>query len=74
MLTCQEMTQLVTDYLEGKLSWKNVIRFQLHIGMCIHCRRYLRHMKVTVRTLGLLPRGVIADATMDALLARFRNW
>ncbi len=74
MLTCQEVTQLVTDYLESKLSWKDVLRFQIHIGMCIHCRRYLRDMKVTVRTLGMLPRGAIAADTMDALMERFRNW
>jgi predicted anti-sigma-YlaC factor YlaD len=74
MLTCQQTTRLVTDYLEGTLSWKDVIRFQLHIGMCMHCRRYLRDMKVTVRTLGMLPRGAVPQATMDALLERFRNW
>jgi len=74
MLTCQETTRLVTEYLEGNLSWKDVIRFRLHIGMCIHCRRYLRDMKVTVRTLGMLPRGAVPQATMDALMERFRNW
>ena len=74
MLTCQEVTWLVTDYLEGKLSWKDVLRFQLHIGMCIHCRRYLREMKVTVRTLGMLPRGAIGGEAMNALMERFRNW
>jgi hypothetical protein len=42
--------------------------------MCIHCPRYLRDMKVTVRTLGMLPRRAIAGPTMDALMERFRNW
>jgi predicted anti-sigma-YlaC factor YlaD len=74
MLTCQEVTRLITDYLEGKLSWKDVLRFQLHLGMCTHCRRYLRDMKVTMRTLGMLPRGPIAAETMDLLMQRFRNW
>ena len=74
MLTCQEVTRLVTDYLEGNLSWRDVIRFQLHLGMCIHCRRYLHDMKVTIRTLGMLPRGTVPDATMNALMERFRSW
>lgn len=74
MLTCREVTRLVTDYLEGNLSWRDVIRFQLHIGMCIHCRRYLRDMKVTVRTLRQLPRGIVPDVTMAALMDRFRSW
>lgn len=74
MLTCKEVTQLVTDYLEDKLSWMDVLRFHLHIGMCVHCRRFLRDMKVTVRTLGMLPRGAIAADTMNVLTERFRNW
>ncbi len=74
MLTCRQVTQLVTEYLEGKLSWKDAIRFQLHLGMCRHCRRYLRDMKVTVRVLGGLPAVAIPNDTMDALMERFRNW
>lgn len=74
MLTCREMTQLVTDYLERKLSWTDRLRFQLHLGTCRHCREYLREMKVTVRALGRLPRVEIPAPTMDALLARFREW
>ena len=74
MMTCRQVTQLVTEYLEGKLSWKDAVRFQLHVGMCRHCRRYLRDMKVTVRVLGRLPAAAIPSDTMDALMERFRNW
>jgi len=74
MLTCREMTQLVTDYLERKLSWVDRLRFQLHLGTCRHCREYVREMKITVRTLGRLPSVEIPPQTMDALLVQFRRW
>jgi len=74
MLTCREMTELVTNYLEGTLSWKDRLRFQLHLGTCRHCRAFLRQMKLAVRTLRRLPRVEIPAKTMDALMERFRSW
>jgi len=59
MLTCRETTELVTEHLEGKLSWMDAFRFQLHLSTCRHCCRYLRQMKVIVRLLGALPPGAI---------------
>ena len=37
MLTCKEITELVTEYAEGHLSFTERLRFQLHIGMCRSC-------------------------------------
>ncbi len=57
MLTCQELTELITDYLEGRVSFMDRVRFRLHIGMCRHCRAYLDQMKQTIRTLGMKVPG-----------------
>jgi anti-sigma factor RsiW len=74
MLTCQELTELVTDYLEGKLSLGQRLRFEMHIGMCSHCRAYLRQMKQTVGHLGSLREDEIPEEVSQRLLARFREW
>lgn len=73
MLTCSQMTDLVTEYLEGKLSLAQRLRFQLHLGMCRHCRRYLSQMNMTIRALGLL-RPVSVPELSGELLRRFRAW
>ena len=73
MLTCQQLTELVTDYLEGHLSFWQRAQFQMHVGMCRHCRAYLHQMKATVRTLGKLPAEPIPPAVEAELLQRFRN-
>lgn len=74
MLRCRELTELITDYLEGRLPMGQRIRFHLHLGMCRHCRAYLRQMKLTIRTLGALPVETIPPAVLDELLRRFRGW
>ncbi|MBI2388601.1 MAG: zf-HC2 domain-containing protein [Deltaproteobacteria bacterium] len=74
MLTCQQLTELVTDYLEGQLPFRKRLSFHLHIGMCRDCRTYVRQMKLAVRTTGALPPGDIPDEVRDQLLRRFRDW
>ncbi|MBI3071983.1 MAG: zf-HC2 domain-containing protein [Deltaproteobacteria bacterium] len=72
-MTCKQLTELVTDYLEGRMPFWQRVSFQLHIGMCRHCRAYLRQMKLTITTLGKLPDEPMPPAVRDALLARFRR-
>ncbi len=74
MLTCQQLTELVTDYLEGRMSLLDRLRFQLHLGLCRHCRAYLDQMRQTLRLLGTLPPEQIPPEVRDALLERFRHW
>lgn len=74
MLTCKELTELVTEYLEGRLSCSERLRFQLHLGICRNCRAYLRQMKLTVRALGKLPEEGIPPELREELLHRFRHW
>jgi len=74
MLSCQEMTELVTDYLEKRMSLLDRIRFQLHIGMCRYCRSYLDQMRLTIQTLGRLPSRDARPAVPEELLRRFATW
>jgi predicted anti-sigma-YlaC factor YlaD len=74
MLTCRELTELVTDYLDGHLSLVERLRFEMHLGICSHCRAYLRQMKQTIRALGTLREEDIPDDVSQRLLARFQSW
>src|SRR5260370_9797140 len=71
MLSCQEVTELVTDYLEERLSFTQRARFQLHVAMCKNCRRYHRQMRLTIRTLGKLPEQAIPADVREELMERF---
>ncbi len=73
-MSCQDLVELITEYLEGNLSFSERIRFQLHLGLCQGCRNYLHQMKSTIRILGKLPAESMPDDVRDELLERFRTW
>ncbi len=73
-LSCQDLADLITDYLEGSLTFSERLRFQIHLGFCTGCRNYLNQMKYTIRTLGKLPSEPMPEDVRDELLKRFRSW
>lgn len=72
--SCHEIAQLITDYLDGSLTLKERVRFQLHLGLCFACRNYLRQMKYTIATLRQLPPEPVPQHVKEELLERFRTW
>ena len=74
MLSCKQITELITDYLEGRMGFGERMRFQVHVGMCKHCRAYLRQMKATVAAVGQLPDEPMPDDVRDEMRKRFANW
>lgn len=74
MLSCQGITELVTEYLERRMPLGKRLSFRMHVGMCRHCRRYLRQMRTTIAATGELPAEPIPVEVRDELLERFRNW
>src|SRR4051812_1491974 len=53
-LSCQELVELVTDYLEGALAPGDLRRFEEHIAGCGKCTTYLAQMRETIRVTGTL--------------------
>lgn len=74
MLTCREIVELLTEYLEGRMPFTQRLRFQFHLGICRSCRRYLRQMRTTMQTLGKLPEEEIPAPIEAALQQQFRTW
>ena len=73
-MTCRELVELVTDYLEGKLGRRDRRRFEKHIAGCEWCTRYLEQMRMTIRAVGRIREESIAPEAREALLAAFRGW
>jgi anti-sigma factor RsiW len=74
LLSCQELVELVTDYLEGAMSAADRSRFDAHLSGCPYCTTYLEQMRQTIRLIGRLPDESLAPEAMTELLARFRGW
>ena len=73
-LSCRELVELVTDYLEGVLSEEERARFEDHIGLCTGCRVYLEQMRQTISLLGHLPEEALSPDAERELLEAFRGW
>jgi anti-sigma factor RsiW len=73
-MTCRQLVELVSDYLEGRLEPPTRERFEAHLGVCPDCREYVDQMRDTVRALGGLPEDALSAATRDELLRAFAGW
>ena len=74
MLSCQELVELVTDYLEGALSSDEHSRFEEHIATCNGCRVYLEQIRMTIRLVGSLTVEALPAGAQAELLDAFRGW
>lgn len=73
-MDCQDLVELVTDFLGGKLSEDVERRFVDHLAECPHCEAYLAQFRVTIDALGELPPETISDEARGDLLSAFRGW
>jgi anti-sigma factor RsiW len=73
-LSCHEVVELVTDYLEEALPPEERRRVEEHLELCEGCTRYLEQMRETIRLTGMLSEEQIPDDQKSALLEAFRSW
>jgi anti-sigma factor RsiW len=73
-LTCRELVELVTDYLEDVLSPAERERFEQHLAICPGCVRYVEQLRETIRMTGGLRDEDLPAQARDELLAQFRDW
>jgi anti-sigma factor RsiW len=73
-MTCRELVEVVTDYLEGRLPEQDRVRFEAHLGECRYCDEYVAQMRQTIMALGELPAEPIDPRQQERLLEAFRGW
>jgi anti-sigma factor RsiW len=73
-LTCRELVELVTDYLEDALDRRARARFERHISGCDYCTEYIAQIRETVRLTGRLREDQLEPRAREELLAAFRTW
>lgn len=73
-LPCRELVELITEYLEDRLSPVDRARFEAHLAECEPCLTYLDQFRQTIRVLGRLPEESLSPKARNALLEAFRDW
>jgi len=73
-LTCQQVVELVTEYLDGVMEPRRRARFEAHLAGCDGCTNYLEQFRTTVSVVGRLDVGDVPEPVMSDLLTAFRHW
>ena len=73
-MSCRELVELVTAYLDDALPPDERGRFEHHVRGCRSCLAYLDQMRLTIRTVGHLSEDAIPAPVLDSLLGAFRGW
>jgi anti-sigma factor RsiW len=72
-LTCKEIVEIVTDYLEGALPRDRRRAFEAHLAACDGCTEYVRQMRETIRLAGELSEESLEPGFRMRLLDAFRG-
>jgi hypothetical protein len=74
VLTCRQIADSVTDYLEGTMPLDERIAFERHVSLCPPCRGYLAQMRGLLRVAGSLRDDELPPELRVALLDHFAEW
>jgi anti-sigma factor RsiW len=72
-VTCQEVVELVTRYLEHDLDAAAHAEVEAHLALCDGCATYLEQMRQTIRLLGRVPVDSLSEPAQRDLVSAFRE-
>ena len=73
-ISCQEVVELVTDYLDGAMSPEDVARFDHHLSLCEGCVFYVDQIRMTIAAVGRIGEEDVPPEVRDDLVAAFRDF
>lgn len=73
-MTCKELVELVTEYIEGTLPDDVRMRVEDHLTSCDGCTNYVEQMRQTIQLTGQLREEQLSSEQKDDLLKLFRDW
>ena len=73
-LPCQQVVEMVTDYLEGVMGAADRRRLEHHLDGCPHCTEYLAQMRETIRLAGRVTQEDLTPEMRAELTDLYRRW
>ena len=73
-ISCQEVVEIVTDYLEGQLDEAIRTELEAHLALCPGCDLYLDQMRATIDELGHVPVESLSEQAQSDLMSAFRTF
>lgn len=73
-LTCREVVEVITDYLEGAMGDHDRARFERHLEECTGCTAVLSQFRATIEATGMLTESAVTADQREAMREVFRRW
>jgi anti-sigma factor RsiW len=73
-ITCREVVELVTEYLDGALSDADTDRMEQHLKLCPPCVEYVDQIRATAQLAAVAAVELELRPDRDALLRAFREF
>jgi anti-sigma factor RsiW len=73
-MPCQELVEVITDYLEGALPARDRIRFEEHLAVCGKCQEYVAQFRRTIAAVGVVKEQDLEPEVRAGLMEAFRGW
>ena len=71
---CQDLVELVTEYLDDKLPPDRRSDFDAHLAECPYCDEYLDQIRVTIALTGTVREDDLSPTALAALIEAFHDW
>lgn len=72
--SCQQIVELVTEYLDGGLDVSERLAFERHVAICPPCRGYLSQLRRVSSVAGTMSEDDVPERLRESLLKAFRDW
>jgi predicted anti-sigma-YlaC factor YlaD len=74
VITCKDISDTASDYLEGPTTLLQRLHLRLHLTMCKHCRRYVKQLKLTSDVASKIPGPPEpTDEEIEALIQKLQQ-
>ena len=73
-ISCQEVVELVSDYLEQALPADDAALLEQHLNFCDGCVWYVGQVRTTINVVGELRAEDVPEETKAKLMIAFRDW
>jgi anti-sigma factor RsiW len=73
-MDCNELVEVITDYIEERLPVADRQRFDAHLLECPYCVVYIEQMRDTIAAVGSVDVDAIDPSDRAKLVELFRGW
>lgn len=68
MLKCRDVSHLASDYIDQQLTWRKRLSLQVHLFICVNCRRFMSQFRLSQRTAASLARKDASTEEVERVL------